>query len=191
MDTALAPGLLLAAPALGDPNFDRTVVLLGHHDDEGAVGWVLNGEPLASTAEILRAAGLDVAEEPAPSLELPVRRGGPVMPGSAWLLFARAPSLPRWPGELAIGDTHAVATAKEAIAAIGRGEGPSRFRLLLGYAGWAPGQLEAEIEAGAWLPAPLDDELLLDGEVDAIWDKAYRRVTGAAPAHFGPGRGSA
>ncbi len=192
MDTALAPGLLLAAPRLEDPNFDRTVVLLGHHDDEGAVGWVLNGEAIASTEEVLRAAGLiAAASASAPSLAVPVRRGGPVSPGSAWLLFARAPSLPEWPGEIAIGDAHAVATAREAIQALARGDGPRRYRLLLGYAGWAPGQLEAEISAGAWLPAPLDAALLLEADVDTIWDVAYHRATGAGPGAFGPSRGSA
>jgi putative transcriptional regulator len=187
MDTALAPGLLLAAPALGDPNFDRTVVLLGQHDDDGAVGWILNGAPLLTGRELLREAGLLAAgaDGPStPSLALPVRVGGPVTPGSVWLLFERAGVPAGAEGRLDVTPIHSVTGAREVIEEIARGAGPRRFRLLLGYAGWGPGQLEREIRGGSWLPASIDADLLLTDEIDALWPTAYQRAAGASPAAF-------
>jgi putative transcriptional regulator len=192
---ALAPGLLLAAPRLGDPNFARSVVLLGHHDEEGALGWVLNGRAIAPVGQVLADAGL-VPEGSAPPSsrwhQAPVRIGGPVMPGVAWLLFHKPVGAPVFRGELALVDDYAVTGDRMLIEAVARGEGPERFRLVLGYAGWGPGQLESEIAAGGWLPAPLDPSLLFDVEVDALWDAAYRTTVGAHAFSFGSGpKGSA
>jgi putative transcriptional regulator len=192
---SLAPGLLLAAPRLGDPNFERSVVLLGHHDGEGALGWVLNGQALPPVGQILRDAGLvpDGVELPeADSYGSPARIAGPVMPGSAWLLFVKTPGSPVFPGELALGDNHAITGAREIIEAVARGEGPREFRLLLGYAGWGPGQLEGEIGEGAWLPASLDASLLFASDADELWDAAYQTTVGAHAFSFTTGpKGSA
>src|SRR5436189_121900 len=78
-----------------------------------------------------------------------------------------------------LGDQHAITGAREIIEAIARGEGPTSFRLLLGYAGWGPGQLEGEIGAGAWLPASLDASLLFAGDAEELWDAAYQTTVGA------------
>ena len=71
------------------------------------------------------------------------------------------------------------------------GRAGSLFRLLLGCAGWAPGQLESEISAGAWLPASVDADLIFDIQLDGIWDGAYHRSVGADPANFTSRRGQA
>jgi putative transcriptional regulator len=166
----LAPGLLLAAPRLNDPNFEKTVVLLGRHDDQGALGWVINGRELAPVAELLRASELFPAE-----LKFPCGATG-------WLVYRRMTD--PLPGELELGAELAVTGEASAFNALVNGQGPSEFRLLLGCAGWAPGQLEGEISAGSWLPAALEVDLLFESGADTIWDEAYRRAIGSSPAAF-------
>ena len=194
MNADLAPGLLLASPALGDPNFSRSVVLLAQHDEEGALGWVLNGRALGPAGELLRKAGLVPSGARLPkggSYGSPARVGGPVMPGSAWLLYGRAPGQASWEGEHDLGGAFAVTASKLAIDAVARGEGPDRFRVLLGYAGWGPGQIETEIQSGAWLPAALDGDLLFRLDASELWEAAYQSSVGAMPASFSASRGSA
>ncbi|RYE91597.1 MAG: YqgE/AlgH family protein [Myxococcales bacterium] len=194
VSTTLAPGLLLAAPRLGDRNFERTVVLMGHHDHDGALGWVLNGQPLVPVRQLLQEAALvppGVVLPATPSFDAPACVGGPVMSGSAWLLFEREPSLPDYESAHDLGCGFAVTGARAAIEAVASGQGPRVFRLLLGYAGWGPGQLEGEIGAGGWLPASIDRSLLSTLELDRLWDTAYS-LSGTSPMAFSsPTRGSA
>jgi putative transcriptional regulator len=183
--TDLAPGLLLAAPSLRDPNFAKTVVLLGRHDGEGALGWVVNGKELASVSELFRTSGLFPKQAGFPeegAFARAVRVGGPVAPATGWLVYRRfgAPL----PGELSLGGELAVTGEVDAFNALAGGTGPQDFRVLLGCAGWAPGQLESEISAGAWLPAPVELDLILETDPDSLWDEAYRRSVGVGPAAF-------
>ena len=90
--TVLAPGLLLAAPPLGDPNFSKSVVLLASHTSEGSLGWVVNGLEVAPVAQLLRDAGLTPDGTRLPetlSYAAKARVGGPVSPRSAWVLYRR------------------------------------------------------------------------------------------------------
>lgn len=192
--SSLAPGLLLAAPRLGDPNFERTVVLLGHHDGSGALGWVLNGRATVPVRQLLRDADLipeGVVLPETPSFDAVARVGGPVMPGSAWIVFERDAGLPSYPGEHDLGHGFVATGAREAVEAVARGKGPRFFHVLLGYAGWGPGQLEGEIRAGAWLPADIDAALLRTHDVDALWGTAYRSAGTSPIAFSGTTRGSA
>ena len=192
MASNLAPGLLLAAPQLGDPNFLRSVVLLAHHDENGALGWVLNGRALVSVSELLRDADLIppgvVLPATAPFASL-VRVGGPVMPGSAWIVYEQTPAFPAFDGVRDLGDGYAVTGAREAVEAIARGDAPARFRMFLGYAGWGPAQIEGEIQRGAWLPASIVFSLLLDDDADRLWDAAYHATVGTSPMAFTGGSG--
>jgi putative transcriptional regulator len=188
----LAPGLLLAAPSLRDPNFAKSVVLLGRHDEQGALGWVMNGRELAAVSELLGSSGLFSAGTVFPEGG-PFQRsaciGGPVAPATGWLVYRRTKEA--LPGELRVGRDLAVSGEASAFVALLGGGGPHEFRVVLGCAGWAPGQLEAEIAEGAWLPASVEPELLFTIPADAVWDEAYRRSVGAAPAVFSNRRGKA
>lgn len=193
MLSSLGPGLLLAAPRLADPNFERTVILLGRNDDDGSLGWVLNGEAIGTVRELIVAAELvpeGVTLPVAPAWERIARRGGPVSPESGWLLYpALAAPLP---GEIALVDGLCITGDVESFAALIAGHGPPDFRVVLGYAGWAPGQLENEVQAGAWLPAELTSDLALGDGVDDLWERAYLQTTGGQPAAFsGHARGQA
>jgi putative transcriptional regulator len=188
----LAPGLLLAAPSLRDPNFQKSVVLLGRHDDEGALGWVINGRELASVQELLLASGLFPAGTifpDVPGLHRAACVGGPVAPATGWLMYRRG----REPlaGEMRVGGELAVTGEASAFASL-LGDGrPREFRLVLGCAGWAPGQLEAEISEGSWLPAAVETDLLFRPPDTTVWDEAYRRAVGGGPGVFSSKRGQA
>jgi putative transcriptional regulator len=188
----LAPGLLLAAPTLQDPNFQRRVVLLGKHDGDGALGWVINGRELMPVRELLRSSELLSEVESIPEAPVFSRAacvGGPVAPAAGWLVYRRQPTA--LPGEITVGPEIGVSGEMAAFSTLLAGLGPSLFRLVLGCAGWAPGQLEAEISAGAWLPASVDAGLVFDVDLAAVWDGAYHRSVGADPAAFTSRRGQA
>jgi len=188
----LAPGLLLAAPSLHDPNFERTVILLGRSGDEGALGWVINGRELMSVSELLDSSDLvpeGASVPPGESFSRLACVGGPVAPAAGWLIYRRLPEA--LAGEIEIGPDLAVSGELSTFTDLLQGKGPVQFRLLLGCAGWAPRQLETEIGAGAWLPAPVDADLVLDTQLEQIWDEAYRRSVGAGPAAFSNPHGRA
>jgi putative transcriptional regulator len=188
----LAPGMLLAAPSLRDPNFMHSVVLLGRAGDEGALGWVVNGRELMSVRELLTSSDLVPASQPipeTPAFASAVRIGGPVAPAAGWLLYRRLPA--PLPGEIAIGADLGVTGELAAFSALLEGRGPVDFRVLLGCAGWAPGQLEAEIGAGAWLPAAVSPDLVMDAQASFLWDEAYHLAVGTEPAAFSRHRGKA
>ena len=184
---SLAPGMLIAAPPLGDPNFDRTVVLLALHGDEGALGFVINRLAPMSLGELLMLAGYGATES---AESTPVYVGGPVQPSSAWIVCVD-PGLPGGDGVIAVGPRVRVTSSRDALDALVRdvaaGDGaepdPKRRMVVLGYSGWGPGQLEAEIAAGAWLPVPLDEDVLFDGPLGEKWERAYA-LLGINPAGF-------
>jgi putative transcriptional regulator len=184
--TVLAPGLLLAAPPLGDPNFSRSVVLLATHTTEGSLGWVLNGNEIAPVARLLRDAGLvpDGVELPdTVAYENKARVGGPVSPRSAWVLYRRDASFDH-AGQLVLTEEWAGTGDRSVVEAIARGRGPAEFRLLLGYAGWAPSQLDEEIRAGAWLPVAFDPGIVFDKDDGGMWERAYAQLVGVSPLAF-------
>jgi len=121
------------------------------------------------------------------SFAAPVRLGGPVAPAAGWLIYRRDDK--PLPGEMAVGSEIAVTGELAAFAALVRGEGPATFKLLLGCAGWAPGQLEGEISAGSWLPTSVRPNLVLDATVVSAWDEAYHetwaRIRRRSPASAG------
>ena len=188
----LAPGMLLAAPSLRDPNFLHSVVLLGRSGDDGALGWVVNGRELMTVKELLTTSELIAPGHPipdTPAFASAVRLGGPVAPAAGWLLYRRLAD--PLPGEITIGPDLGITGELAAFGALIDGKGPTDFRMLLGCAGWAPGQLEGEISAGAWLPAPVAANLVMDSQPAYVWDEAYHLAVGTEPAAFSRHRGKA
>jgi len=165
--------LLVATPRLKDPNFDRTVVMLLDHTDEGAIGVVLNRPSQLAVAEALPAWSGHAAE---PAV---VFVGGPVAPASA-ICLAQAPEdldsegwQPLFDG---LGTVDVTRTPEDMAAGIGG------LRVFAGYAGWAPGQLEGEIEAGAWIVAPGGRDDAISAEPSALWRDVLRRQGGVIAA---------
>jgi len=162
--------LLVAAPGMSDPRFQQTVILLVRHGADGAFGIVIN-RPIGQQplAELLAAAGL-----PTDGIEDSIRifYGGPVQPEVGFVLHT-----PDYDGRstLAI-DHHLAMTADpEILRAIGQHKGPAKSLFAMGYAGWAPGQLEAELARGDWSLASGDPALVFDADRASLWDRAMAR----------------
>lgn len=189
----IEPGLLLAAPRMGDPNFEGTVVLLGAHQAGGSLGWTVNGANLADAADIVRATGIVTAQQRLPAVfDRQAQSGGPVSPESVWILYRLVASAQPLPGSIIVGGDIGVTSSIDALRTLIAGEGPSDVRLLIGYAGWGPGQLEGEVAGGTWLPATADAGLLFEGPPSTLWQRAYAEAIGTIPAAFvGTTRGSA
>ena len=168
--------LLLSNATLFDPNFRRTVVLIGHHDDEGAVGVVLN-----------RPLGVLVDEAVPPLSDLvgsydELFEGGPVQPDAAVVIAEF--SDPTRAGLMAFG---AIGFLPDEMDEADR-DAIVRARIFAGYSGWGPGQLEAEMARGSWLHASADPQLVFDTPAHDMWDRAMRSL-GIAPESLFVGRG--
>jgi len=181
----LAPGFLIASPPLGDPNFDRTVVLLALHEKEGALGFVVNRVAPMSLGEVFKFAGYGASQAHDKSA---VFLGGPVSPSTAWILCADPELDPQQEGVLAIDHRLRITSRRTAFDAFvedrkNRPEQPDPKKriVILGYSGWGPGQLEREIGAGAWLPTPLDERIVFEVDVEKRWERAYA-LHGLTPA---------
>ncbi|MEJ2580454.1 MAG: YqgE/AlgH family protein [Acidobacteriota bacterium] len=169
---SLAGHLLIAMPNLADPNFWQSVVLLGvHSNDEGAFGLVVNRSLDIDLQEILE----ELGEEVAPG-ELPgVLGGGPVQPNHGFVLFERGPQ-EAGDDEITVSDSIVLSGNTETLARLTRRPDGTRYFLLLGYAGWHPGQLEREIEENSWVVAPLDTSILFDVPVEDRWAAALNSI---------------
>jgi len=169
---SLTGQLLVAMPQMTDPRFARSVVYVcAHSGGEGAMGLVVN-KLLASLTmqELMNHLKLEPARL---DRSHPVHFGGPVEPGRGFVLHT--PDY-REDATMVIGDGFAVTATLEILRALGRGEGPRRALLALGYAGWAPGQLDAEIQANGWLSVPADTDLVFADDLDAMWQRAIAKL---------------
>lgn len=160
---------LVATPDLLDPNFARTVVLVISHDDTGAMGLVVN----RSGQSIARAELLGGATDDADALSVTLHYGGPV--GEAYGFMLHDPGYADATTEQ-VADGIALSVGADVVGAVGSELGPKRYKFLLGYAGWGPGQLEGEIAEGAWVVAPADAAAVLDeGDDETVWERALAR----------------
>ncbi len=158
----------MAMPQLADPNFARTVVLVCEHGPDGALGLVVNRPTPFVLGQVY--GGQDIAGEGGATE--PVHFGGPVQPEMGFVVYqGRA-----YAGSLDVGDTLHLGTSLEILRDIAAGRGPARFRFFLGYAGWAPDQLEAEIARNDWLTAPADPAILFHHPAEERWEQAVRSL---------------
>ncbi|HQZ39675.1 MAG TPA: YqgE/AlgH family protein [Vicinamibacterales bacterium] len=170
---SLAPVLLVSMPQLADPNFSRSVVLLAEYGPQGAFGLVLNRQMVEPATEVVR------AEPP-----LPIRPdvhlfvGGPVEPTRAWVLLADA----TLDGEaLEVTDGVYLSASPDLIRRALTEPPDASVRIVVGYAGWAAGQLDVELADSAWLMAPVQPDLIFDTPLASMWETAIRRL-GAEPS---------
>jgi len=181
MEPRLAPGFLVAAPSLLDPNFHRTVVLLVEHRDEGALGFVVNRPGDATLGDVLGELGLGAAPK-APVDDL-VLVGGPVAPHTGWIVYDANVEAAEREDVVVVAGRIGVSTSRDLLDAIARGQGPARHLLVLGYAGWGPGQLDGEVEQGAWIPVDLDERIVFELPFDERW-RAALAVLGIDPGRI-------
>ena len=169
--TYLVEQLLIAMPALGDPNFARSVTFICQHDESGAMGLVINRASDFTLGELF--SQLEIRSDDAELLARPVLAGGPVQADRGFVLHdgehAYHSSL-RLPGGLS------VTTSRDVLAAMAAGHGPSNALVTLGYAGWTAGQLEAELSENSWLTAPAAHGILFNAPIATRWQAAARGV---------------
>ena len=173
MNADFSPSLLLSMPQMQDPNFARTVVLLCDYRPEGAFGLVLNRPTDLPASEMVR---LDPPVARRNELRLYI--GGPVQPERGWILIPEAPPE---------GDYRTIQTglhlsaSPDVLRRILETSPPPRARVLAGYAGWGPGQLDEELAQSAWLIGDIQLDLIFDTDASVMWDTAIRRL-GADPS---------
>ena len=169
----LAPVLLVSMPQMLDPNFARTVVLLAEYGKHGAFGLVVNRQMSEPAHEVIR-------PDPPMHIQKDVHLyvGGPVEPNRAWVLTAHR-ELDGDAVEIVSGVY--LSAAPELIRHALQSSPDPQVRLVIGYAGWAPGQLDDELASSSWLMAPVQADLVFETPLAAMWETAIRRL-GADPS---------
>jgi len=164
----VAPCLLVASPLLLDPNFLHTVVLMVEHSEAGAMGVVLNRPIPVFVAQICEEGGMEYNGPP----EAPAFYGGPVEPGRGTLLVRGG--LPG-NGDTVLDFTDFVSYRRDLLELLAK-DPESSYRLFLGYSGWGPGQLEAELRQQAWIRASLEPDLLFVDDATTLWKKVIKAL---------------
>jgi len=171
LDVFLKHHFLMAMPGLKDPNFSQTVTCICEHSPMGAFGLIVNRIHSFVKLKAIR----DELQLPC-SREMestPLYFGGPVHEGEIFILHG--PPL-RWEGSLPLSPTLSMSNTLDVLDAIVQGKGPGAFLIMLGCAGWGPGQLESEIKANSWLTGPVMERILFDMPVEKRWDEAIRMM---------------
>lgn len=168
LSDSLCGQLLIAMPSMGDPRFERGVTLICQHDAEGAVGLLINRPSEYQLSDVLKQLHIPNARMEANSA-VPVLTGGPVQPDRGFVLH---PVDGDWESSYHINRHWAITTSRDVLAAIASDAGPPRAIMMLGYAGWAAGQLEQELLDNAWLTTTATEQILFDTSMDERWQVA-------------------
>lgn len=169
--TSLKNQFLIAMPGLIGSYFGDTVTYLCEHNDDGAMGLVINRPSTLSLRELLGQLGLD---SHAVAAEAPVMQGGPVSRDRGFILHGDDV---RFDASLDLGNGMMLTAAREVLEAIGRGEGPRDYLVTLGYAGWDAGQLDRELLDNAWLTCPVT--------LDVVFQEPFESRVSKAAASLG------
>ncbi|PST26369.1 YqgE/AlgH family protein [Mesorhizobium plurifarium] len=182
---------LIAMPGMFDANFARTVIFVCAHSEDGAMGFILNRPQRLTFPDVLLHLQLLDPDEairlPSATREFQIQAGGPVETGRGFVLhsddYLSDSSIP-------VSDDICLTATLDIVRAISRGEGPLKATMLLGYAGWGPGQLETEITQNGWLTCPAQEELIFSRNLDEKYDRALA-LMGVSPAMLSTDSGHA
>jgi len=170
----LSGQLLVAMPTMSDRRFRRSVIYMCSHSADGAMGLIVNQRSHdVSLGDLVEQLGLGDADTDT-FLEQSVLNGGPVSTERGFVLHTNDYYAEE--ATLAIGDGICLTATIEILKAMAAGQGPRRSMLALGYAGWAPGQLEAEIGANGWLHCPADRDLIFDTDLELKYVRALSKI---------------
>ena len=168
---SLTAHFLIAMPAMDDPNFAQGVTLLCQHNEEGAMGLLINRVSDFTLGEVFEQ--MQIVTGSQEIADIPVLLGGPVQPARGFILHDD----PReWSSTLRFGNGLAVSTSRDILEAMAKGEGPKNALVTLGYAGWSAGQLEEEIAANSWLTVEADQAILFRTPINARWQAAAKSL---------------
>ncbi len=169
--TSLKGQLLIAMPGMSDPRFDRSVIYMCAHTSDAAMGLVVNRlVDHINFPDLLEQ--LDIKLE-SPAQQIRVHFGGPVELGRGYVLHSADY---RQNASMVVDGSVALTASVSVLKAIAAGEGPRRSLVALGYAGWGPGQLDAEIQANAWLYAPADEKIVFSTDLESKWQQAVETL---------------
>jgi len=160
---------LIAMPGLQDGNFFHTVTYICEHNEDGAMGIVLNRPTELALSDLLDQ--LEIGESNPEMGQQPIYIGGPVQTDRGFVLHSLEKE---WESTVVIAGAIGITTSRDILQSIAIGEGPQKSLIALGYAGWGAGQLESELKANAWLNGPADLYSLFDLPADRRWDAAAR-----------------
>jgi putative transcriptional regulator len=155
IEHSLKHHFLLAMPGLAGEYFGNTITYVCEHNDDGAMGIMVNRPMDLTVGELLEQLGIDATDP----LDQPVLEGGPVKRDRGFILHTDDV---RYDASLSLGNGLMLSTARQALESIGAGSGPRHYLVALGYAGWAVGQLEEELIQNAWLSCPAQLDILFD-----------------------------
>jgi len=158
---------LIAMPALDDPNFHHTTTYICEHDENGALGVVINRPLKMQLGEILQHMDIEACNEEISSRQ--VYMGGPVQNDRGFVLHEPAGD---WEATLKVTDTIGITSSRDILQAIAAGKGPKNSIVTLGYAGWGAGQLESELAANTWLSGPASSKIVFDTPSELRWQAA-------------------
>jgi putative transcriptional regulator len=159
---------LIAMPAMADPNFSRTLTFICEHNERGALGIVVNRPIDVTLGALMRQ--VDIAMADSELSGQPVYYGGPVQFDHGFVLHR---PLGSWKSTLPVGEL-GLTTSRDILEAIAKGSGPRQQLVALGYAGWAPGQLEDEIKRNGWLTVDADPSLIFSVPAEARYESALK-----------------
>jgi putative transcriptional regulator len=162
---------IIAMPTLADDNFSHAAIYLCQHNADGALGIVINRKSNMKLKEIFMQMNIPIGSMTA--AETPVYFGGPVQQERGFVLHTTGG---KWAITLPISETMSLTTSHDIIEAIAKGEGPERYFVALGYAGWGRGQLEQEFLANSWLNTPFGEPILFDTPTDLRWKMAANQI---------------
>jgi putative transcriptional regulator len=164
----LTQHFLIAMPNMADPHFARSLTFICEHNDQGALGLVVNRPTDIMLSRLLEQVDITIDDERCRSL--PIHYGGPVQVDRGFVLHR---PLGQWQSTLAVGEL-GLTTSKDILKAVARGEGPAQILVTLGYAGWAPGQLENELGQNAWLTVEADERVIFDAAAEEKLPRAMK-----------------
>jgi len=166
--TNLTNHFLIAMPALADPDFVRSVTYICEHNEDGALGIMINKQINIDLGELFRSMNIDTDNSPKDK-EQAVFSGGPIHPEQGFVIHQPAG---KWASTLKTSDEISITTSRDIIEAVARQKGPDSYLVALGYAGWGGGQLESELAANSWLSGPVDSKIIFETPVEQRWDAA-------------------
>ncbi len=182
MASDLAPGFLVAAPTLLDPNFRQSVVLLIEHRADGSLGFIVNRPAEITFGGVIQELGLGTKDHQPPNV--PVLVGGPVAPHTGWIVFDPTSTNVSLDSTIEVTSHLRVSASRELLRELAGGDHRTNRQLLvLGYAGWGAGQLDTEIKQGAWIPVDLDEAVVFDTPYQHRWNAALAAL-GIDPLHL-------
>ncbi|MEZ5484234.1 MAG: YqgE/AlgH family protein [Lysobacteraceae bacterium] len=167
----LTDQFLIASPGLQDPNFVRGVTLICQHDDDGAMGLMVNRLSDYHLGDVLKQ--MNIATDLLAVTDAPVLIGGPVQPERGFVLHSPDRE---WESTLRVSDQLMVTSSRDILDAMASGDGPKHAIVMLGYSGWTAGQLEDELIDNAWLTSESNAQILFDTPVEQRWHAAAKQL---------------